>query len=308
MKIQYNDWITLLNSKLIEHNQSIRVIDYFKGTLTLSNGKTLQGSEFAQFKKRVMHKTTTEWVNSIDNLLDGTITEKEVKTRLARQGGIACQKKHGDAIRLNLNTGTPWNAGTKGQNVGTMQLRSQEVKDKISAKNSGIHNGMYGSKMSEAGKAFRSTLMKQKILEGKFTPNSNNRNTHWNTTFAGKKYRSSWEALYQYINPKAEYEILRIEYTLNNTRKIYIVDFVDHTTKQVVEVKPAELCTGDKFDAKFSALTNWAEENGYTVTLVTKEWLQDNIADTTIDYTQFDTITALKIKGIYETRKTNRNK
>jgi hypothetical protein len=73
--------------------------------------------------------------------------------------------------------------------------------------------------------------MKQKILSGEFTPNSNNRNTHWESTFNNNTYRSSWEALYQYFNQDAEYEKLRIEYNINNTAKIYIVDFVDHVNK-----------------------------------------------------------------------------
>ena len=35
MKIQYNKWAELLNTKLVEHNQSISVIDYSRNTLTL---------------------------------------------------------------------------------------------------------------------------------------------------------------------------------------------------------------------------------------------------------------------------------
>ena len=56
MKIQYNKWAELLNTKLVEHNQSIRVIDYSCNTITLSNGETLQGNKFEKFKKRVMNK------------------------------------------------------------------------------------------------------------------------------------------------------------------------------------------------------------------------------------------------------------
>lgn len=297
--------IDQINELLLHHRQLIYIVSGDKDTITLSNGAILSGNVKHKFLRRIRNSKTDVWIKFSDRLLLGHITETEIKSVQARIGGVNCQKKHRETIRLNLNTGTPWNAGTKGQNVGTKEPRSQEVKDKISAKNSGSGNGMYGVKMSDADKEVRSVLMKQKILEGKFTPNSNNRNTHWNAIFAGRQYRSSWEALYQYINPQAEYEILRIEYTLNNIRKVYIVDFVDHTTKQVIEVKPRELCTGEKFDAKFSALNHWAEQHGYAVLIVTKEWLHDNIVDTKIDYTQFDITTALKIKGIYETCKTN---
>lgn len=299
MKIQYNEWIELLNARLIEHNQSIRVIEYSSGTLTLSNGNTLQDSKFEKFKKRVMNKKTTLWVSNTDNLLNGTTTEKEIKSKLAAIGGLTAQEKYGKNIRLNLNTGTPWNKGTKGQNIGTGTPRSQAVKDKIGAKNSGKGNGMYGVKMSNTDKEYRSSLMKTKILAGEFTPNSNNRNTHWDTNLNNKSYRSSWEALYQYINPLAEYETLRIEYDLNDKTHVYIVDFVDHANKLVVEVKPKELCVGEKFAAKMTALTAWANNNNYKTLLVDKEWLQKQVLD--IDYSIFDTKTAKKIKALYET-------
>lgn len=299
MKIQYNEWIKLLNSRLIEYNQSIRVIEYSSGTLTLSNSKTLQDSKFEKFKKQVMNKKTTLWVSNMDNLLNGIVTEKEIKSKLSTIGGLLAQEKHGKNIRLNLNTGTPWNKGTKGQNIGTGTPRPPAVKDKISAKNSGKGNGMYGVKMSDANKKYRSSLMKTKILAGDFTPNSNNRNTHWDTKFNNKSYRSSWEALYQYINPSAEYEALRIEYDLHAKRHIYIVDFVDHTNKLVVEVKPKELCCGEKFAAKMAALNAWANNNNYATLLVDKQWLQEQVL--TIDYNMFDSNTVKKIKALYET-------
>lgn len=302
MKSQQIDY---LNSLLSYHQQLIYIISGDANNITLSNGTTITGNDRNKFVRRITNSKTTEWVRNIDKLLSGQITEKEIKSELAKIGGISCQQKHGADIQLNLNTGIPWNVGTKGKNIGTLGPRSQAVKDKISAKNSGRQNGMFGVKMSEADKEFRSTLMKQKILDGKFTPNSNNRNTHWNAAFAGKRYRSSWEALYHYINPNAEYETLRIEYILNNVSKVYIVDFVDHITKQVIEVKPVELCAGEKFNAKLLALIAWAAQYEYKVVIATKEWLQDNMM--TVDYNQFDSATALKIKGMYETRKTNRN-
>lgn len=301
MKIQYNKWAELLNTKLVEHNQSIRVIDYSCNTITLSNGETLQGNKFEKFKKRVMNKKTDLWVNNIDKLVNGTITETEIKSELASIGGKSVQKKYGSIIKQNLNTGTSWNAGTKGQNIGTLVPRSQTVKDKISKKNSGTSNGMYGVKMSDDAKKIKSDLMKKKILLGEFTPNSNNRNTHWDSTFNGKKYRSSWEALYQYINQSAEYEKLRIEYTFNGVTKIYIVDFIDHTNKQLIEVKPRELCTGEKFQSKMSALSEWAKTYNYKIIIVDKQWLQNQLLE--IDYTKFDVNTAQKIKALYEINK-----
>ena len=248
-----------------------------------------------------MNKKTNLWVSNIDKLINGTITESEIKSELASIGGKSVQKKYGSIIKRNLNTGTSWNAGTKGQNIGTLGPRPQTVKDKISKKNSGPFNGMYGTTMSDLDKKKRSDTMKNKILLGEFTPNSNNRNTHWNSTFNGKKYRSSWEALYQCINQSAEYEKLRIEYIFNGVTKIYIVDFIDHTNKQLIEVKPRELCTGEKFQSKMLALSKWGKTHNYNIIIVDKQWLQSQLVE--IDYTKFDDNTAQKIKALYEINK-----
>lgn len=56
------------------------------------------------------------------------------------------------------------------------------------------------------------------------------------SSFDNKRYRSSWEALYQYHNQYAEYETLRIQYLLDNKNRVYIVDFIDHINKLVIEL------------------------------------------------------------------------
>jgi hypothetical protein len=288
-----------VNGILLYHQQIIRIISWSGTTITLSNGSILSNKEKQRFVRRVTSTKTDQWAKNIDKLIQGNISEKEIKSNLSRIGGNAVQKKYGDTIRQNLNTGTPWNAGTKGQNTGTLGPRPRLVKDKISKKNSGTGNGMYGVKMSDDDKKRKSILMRNKILEGIFTPNSNNRNTHWDTKFNGRSYRSSWEALYQFINPNAEYEILRIEYIINDIKKIYIVDFVDHKNKLVIEVKPRELCVGNIFQAKLSALTNWANSHDYKILIADKEWFKNQKIK--IDYKKFDDNTSKKIKNLYET-------
>lgn len=241
---------------------------------------------------------TDEWVKNIDKLLSGEITEQKIKSDLSAIGGKAVQKLYGKDIKNNLNTGTPWNAGTKGQNIGNGTPCTQAVKNKISAKNSGTGNGMYGTSYTDEEKAEKSAAMKVKILSGEFTPNTNNRNTHWEATYKGKQYRSSWEALYQHFNEEAEYETLRVKYYLDDVEHIYIVDFVDHINKIVVEVKPKELCVGEKFKAKKTALKSWADINEYSVLFVDRQWLVEQKKD--LDYTNFDDNTVRKIKALYE--------
>jgi hypothetical protein len=303
MKLTATQMVDRLNTKLIEYNQLTRVIGYTGKSISLSTGIILLDNNKDRFCKRLLSTKTILWASNIDNLLNGLITASEIRAKLSSIGGKAAQKKHGDTIKQNLNNGTSWNAGTKGQNIGTLGPRPQSVKNKISKKNSGSGNGMYGVKMSAAGKQVRSDIMKKKILTGEFTPNSNNRNTHWGAMLDGTKYRSSWEALYQFINEFAEYEKLRIQYELDSKNHVYIVDFIDHHNKLVIEVKPKELCTGEKFTAKMYSLREWAKNNGYDVLLVDKDWLRLQNID--IDSSRFDDNTERKIKALYETNQKN---
>lgn len=143
-----------------------------------------------------------------------------------------------------------------------------------------------------------STIMKDKILSGEFTPNSNNRNTHWDAYYNNKKYRSSWEALYQYFNPDALYEKLRIAYSFNGKEKIYIIDFIDYTNNIVAEVKPEELCCGEQFEIKINALKRWALDNNFTVRLAGRDYFRTK--GVPLDWQKFDSSTKRKILKIYE--------
>ena len=302
MKKTSQQMIETLNCKLQEYEQTTRVIELGSTYIVLDNGCKLEHNERLKFIRRIFNKKTNLWVKNIDSILSGDITVQAIKSKLASNGGFAVQKQHKDKIKQNLNTGLPWNKGLT--NLPGRPL-SDESKLKISIANSGDKNGMFGVKMSDEKKKEKSELMKQLILNGKFTPNSNNRNTHWTSEFDGKKYRSSWEALYQYINPIAKYETLRIEYELNDIIQIYIVDFIDEVNRVLVEVKPKQLCSGDKFEAKMKALTNWANENLYTILMVDKDWILSQ--SIYIDYSRFDLQTSQKIRKLYEIDKKNRD-
>lgn len=301
MKITYDTWINIINQQLIAFQQKILVVSINKNEIKMSNGSVLSDKDIAKFKKRILNKKTNEWVKNSDNLFNGIISEREIRSSISRIGGVACQQTHGKKLKQNLNCGTPWNkvkTGLKGT------PHTAESKLKISAKNKGIYNGMYGRRMTIEQKTQQSKIMKELILAGKFTPNSNNRNTHWDSYYNGVKYRSSWEALYQFYDPDAHYEELRIPYILDNREKIYIVDFINHTTKLCVEIKPKELCSGKKFNAKMHGLRQWATAHQYTVMVVDKEWFLDQTKE--IEYSKFDPKTVKKIKALLnETSKKN---
>jgi len=282
------------NALLQEYNQQTRII-VWGNEITLNNGITLGGSSRRRFLNRITSKEKI-WIKNTDALLAGRITEDEIRSNICRKGGQKCWEKHSSRIVENLNTGTPWNKDMKGVYPYKPPPMSDEDKRRISEQNSGEKNGMFGKKMSNEGKEYLSKLMKDKILQGKFTPNTNNRQTHYEVTFAGKKFRSSWEAVFYAANLDFEYETLRIPYMFNGKEYIYIVDFVNHTAKIAVEVKPKELLTDQKTVAKLAALKSWSETNGYQYKIVSQNEIKELVE--IIDITQFDSTTKVKIAGI----------
>jgi hypothetical protein len=89
-----------------------------------------------------------------------------------------------------------------------------------------------------------SRVMKDKILNGTFTPVINNARTHWDAkiilsdgTF--RKFRSSWEAVFWASNVNLEYEKFRIPwYDLDGVLHTYISDFYDPVNRIIYEIKP----------------------------------------------------------------------
>lgn len=295
--------IKRFNRILEEHNQQLQAEKITGKEVVLSNGLILNTKRDVRLcKKRVMTGDKV-WKENFDRLYSTnehqrTTVEKECRSLTSVKGGINCQKEHGEKIKSNLNIGTPWNKGMKGSYQYSYPC-SIDTKAKIGDANRGERNGMFGKKYTEQEKQRRSETMKEKILSGEFTPNSNNRNTHWDSFYQNNKYRSSWEALYQYFDNDAEYETLRILYKLNNKDYIYIIDFVNHKTKTVVEVKPRELVDNKKTQAKISAAEEWCNNNGYTFVLADKDYFISQTIPG--DLTEFDFKTQNKIRKLYET-------
>lgn len=297
--------IKKFNSTLKEYNQVIYATSITGSEIILSNGLRLTSeADIRRCKRRVMTGASV-WKEHFDRLYSTDkeirqIAETECKSLTSKNGGKVCQKKHGEKLRLNLNSGVPWNKGLKG-NYPYSHACGEATKKKISNANAGKKNGMYGTKMSAEEKVRRSVLLQDLILCGKFTPNSNNRNTHWDAFYKGKKYRSSWEALYQYFDVDAEYETVRITYLHNNNPCIYIVDFVNHKTKTLIEVKPKELLHNQKTQAKIDAAKQWCKDRQYEFIIVDKDYFLN--LEVPVDLKDFDSNTQQKIRKMYETSK-----
>lgn len=293
--------IKKFNGILKEYNQQLYAEKITGKEIILSNGLILDSERDIRLcKKRVLFGDKI-WKENFDriyslNVEEGKVAEKECRSSASIKGGISCQKKYGKKIKSNLNTGVPWNKGLKG-NYPYSNKHTDETKLKIGNSNSGVKNGMFGYRMTLEEKKKKSLLMKEKILSGKFTPNSNNRNTHWDSYYKGKKYRSSWEALYQYFDQDAEYEILRIPYLYENKELIYIVDFINRKTKTLIEVKPIEMISHKKMQEKISAVKKWCKNTGYKFIIADKNFLISKKIPT--DLSEFDIETQKKIKSLY---------
>jgi len=290
-----------INDKLALCNQILRIDVCTKNKWSVTNGKEFIGGELQNFRKRLIYSKAPIWYELFDQWITNEISELDVLHILAVKRGQKCQEIHKDHIRNNLNTGQPWIKGKKKNIDYKRRPLTEEQCDNMSKRRMGAGNPMYGKRHSEEVKNKHSLLMKTMIQEGRFTPNSNNRQTHYDVLFNGLKYRSSWEALYHSYNPQAKYEKLRIPYTHNNEERVYIVDFVDEQNKLVIEVKPRELTKDRIFKAKWESLVDWSQNNGYTVLLADQYWLVNNVLNP--DLSKFDDTTARKLRILYETTK-----
>jgi hypothetical protein len=295
--------IEKFNKILKECYQHLQAEKISSKEIVLSNGLILNSERDIRLCKRRVMTGDNVWKEHFDqvysiNKEQRLSAEKECRSLTSTKGGVNCQKKHKEKIKSNLNTGIPWNKGMKG-NYPYSHSCSEDAKKRISNANRGEKNGMFGKKHSVEEKQIKSQKMKELILLGKFTPNSNNRNTHWDSFYRDKKYRSSWEALYQSIDKEAEYETVRIPYKLDNKDHIYIIDFVNHKNKTLIEVKPRELLKDKKTQAKISAAKEWCNNNGYNFVVADKEYFTSRPMPR--DLADFDIKTQNKIRNLYET-------
>lgn len=190
----------------------------------------------------------------------------------------------------------PWNKGKTKE--------TDERLLKLSEDRKGEGNPSFGKKCSEESKRKQSITLKEKIKNGEFTPNVHNSRTHWDSIFNGKKYRSSWEAIYHSINEDDLFEDIRLEYKFDNDIKIYIVDFVNHSDKILTEIKPDAHKNEPKFKAKIKAAEEWCKKNNYTFRILTEKYFIENFEKIQFDKLEIPNLKS-KLREIYEASKKN---
>lgn len=292
------------NNKLKKFNQNHYIIFLNSEKIVFSNGITFYDKSRKQWINRLNRCNIL--LQHFDDIITGNVTIQDVKKICNSRNGKLAWELKGEELKEKLKGHIPWNIGLKGKlNPLYGRTISNETKLKISEKNKGKNNGMYGRKMSDENKKLQSQRIKNKILEGNFTPNTNNRNTHWESTLDGIKYRSSWEALYKFYNPNSIYEKLRISYTYQEEEKIYIVDFIDEVQKLAIEIKPKNILKNKISKLKINSLNEWCIKNNYNLVIADEDWIVNNINNETIEYQRFDENTQSKIKKFYEINKKN---
>jgi len=294
-----------LNDILKDGDISLRISFYSKDVIKFENGLVLNtGSDICTFKQRI--NRSLMMIKGFDDIykpsgIDNDVVEN-IKNDIRIQGGIKCQSLHGDRLKEIMSGNIPWNKGLKGCQVSWNKGLTKHTDDrvmKMSVDRKGDGNPNYGNTLSDEQRLIKSNQMKHLIEIGAFTPNIHNSQTHFQSVYNGQRYRSSWELVWHQLNPSYEYETLRIPYQLNGSRHIYIVDFIDHKKKIVVEIKPSTMHGNAKYEAKDTSLKCWCIDNEYIYNLVDEQFLVlewDNI-----DLSLFDDKTKFNITKAYET-------
>jgi len=124
---------------------------------------------------------------------------------------------------------------------------------------------------SDETKLKQSILLKNKILNGDFTPATTNSWCKSRIAYNGMFFRSSWEFLFYILYEKKEnlqFEQLRIPYEYNGNNHSYIPDFIDYTERKVFEIKPNSAKDSQIVRIKENALKQWCFDNDFNYEMV----------------------------------------
>jgi hypothetical protein len=166
--------------------------------------------------------------------------------------------------------------------------RGTKLKMKFSKERMGDKNPVHRQtpETRERIKINNSIKMKNLILSGKFVPPVTNSWSFSRIIINNIPFRSSWEAVFYILNPTLEYEKVVIPYMVNNIKKNYIVDFVDHIDKIIYEIKPKATKQNAINLIKEKAALKWAKKNKYEYVCISNEYFEQNANK--IDYAAYE--------------------
>ena len=307
-----------LNKELEKNGQNIRVMNFDSKSIVLNNDHSpLLGADRYTFIRR---NESRFYMHNMDKIYstNKNISDLILKEIHKKRGEYAQSKADMTNFLKYVNTkGRPsHNKGkkstapiwSKGLTKDTDPRLKRMSEDRKGNNNPAIKHNIFTQEYREN----HSTILKNKILSGKFTPNTNNKHTKKHIICKGIKFRSSWESIFYYFNQQLEYETVRIPYIdENGLTRIYIVDFYDPVSKTLYEIKPKEHSKKYNTEHKIKGALAFCEINQANFVVIH----QDTILDYAMklieeDFINFDEDTIRKIKKFinHETHKKNRNR
>lgn len=268
-------------NKWFESNYSMHVKDYISELTREKNGTTFTLTVNCSYVMRTYetHPTCEFCGNYVtyDITKPVTLTCGAIICRTKSRAKISSGRKQSSTTKHRrymgrINNGNPWHTEATKQKIRETNQKTHSTAECRAKMKESYERNNTRQKLSN--------IMKTKILNGEFTPCVTNSwaNSRTKIVINGfdRAYRSSWDAAFQLLNPKCEYETLRIKYEIDGNFRIYIVDFVCHDTKTIYEIKPK--CNQDtKMNIlKQKAAIQWCADNGYTYTNIDNEYFKTN--------------------------------
>jgi NUMOD3 motif-containing protein len=308
----FDDIKSELNETLEKAGQTLRILEYRRSKpLALNNGNALDTvHDKWLFIQRLAKNFYVEYFdvlygsnkNRAESLLKTLVIER------AKNGGNAAYQKYGQfhkdelAERAIANKEKARIAGrTPGWIKGHVPWNKGKTKDtneslrRISEERTGEGNPMYGAEVTAEQRVRQSTLMRNKIESGEFTPNVQNYHTHWYCRYQEIMFRSSWEVAFYQLNPSMKYEKIRIPYTIDGKEHIYIADFFDEPSNTIYEIKPHRY--GMLQRVKIDKVKLACARIGYTYITVDENYFIENWNRLNLD--EFDLRTRKNLERMY---------
>jgi hypothetical protein len=194
--------------------------------------------------------------------------------------GIICCARYNQ--KISTKTPRTLDSKIKQKNTFNKFLKTQKGKKylkKLSKSRLGKNNP-YFNQSEETKKQTKeklSTILKNKIKNGDFTPQITNSWCHSRIEIHKIPFRSCWEAAFYILNPNLQYEKIRIPYIdEKGNEKIYITDFVNYIDKKIYEIKPKSVKNTLKNILKEKAAIEWCNNNGYEYICISDEFFVEN--------------------------------
>jgi len=280
--------------------------DVIPNLIKTKNTIYYKGVVIRNSKFRNITKTYTKYIN-IDGFMELTIQILDMyiegnditalwnrRKRIMNMFDLNNIRKYDDNGKI-----ISWNKGlTKHTHASVMKMSTDRM---------GVNNPSHKIKDRVQWANNVSNGIKKSILSGKYTPKSNNRLTHKETSYKGINYRSSWECVWAYFNENHLYEKIRISYLdEHGSNRTTIVDFFDSIDRILYEIKPTKILNNENTQYKIKGIRHYCEKHGIEFIIISEKEIYE-LCVKIKDYSNFND-NATKLIKTYIKRVENENK